>query len=101
MIERRQAPAQEASGNPAGLLRPVFSLDWNTHSRFTSAAFLYAIRHQTALEDLGDRPDHGEGLALAEAKARAVAACRGVVGKHVLAAHDAFQVRNQRLMTAV
>lgn len=61
LIERHHAPAQEASGNPAGLMRPVFSLDWNTHSRFTSAAFLYANRHQTALEHLGCGPVHGDG----------------------------------------
>jgi tRNA 5-methylaminomethyl-2-thiouridine biosynthesis bifunctional protein len=61
LIERHPAPAQEASGNPAGLVRPVFSLDWNTHSRFTSAAFLYATRHQAALEKLGGGPIHGEG----------------------------------------
>ena len=61
LIERHQASAQEASGNPAGLVRPVFSLDWNMHSRFTSAAFLYANRHQSALEKLGCGPTHGEG----------------------------------------
>lgn len=61
LIERHQAPAQEASGNPAGLVRPVFSLDWNMHSRFTSAAFLYASRHQSALEQLGSGPIHGQG----------------------------------------
>ena len=61
LIERHHAPAQEASGNPTGLVRPVFSLDWNTHSRFTSAAFLYATRHQTALEESGKGPIHGEG----------------------------------------
>ena len=61
MIDRHHAPAQEASGNPAGLVRPVFSLDWNLHSRFTSAAFLYATRHQAALEKLGRGPIHGEG----------------------------------------
>lgn len=48
IIERHDGPAQEASGNPAGLVRPIFSLDWNTHSRFTSAAFLYALRHYAA-----------------------------------------------------
>jgi tRNA 5-methylaminomethyl-2-thiouridine biosynthesis bifunctional protein len=47
LIERHAAPAMEASGNPAGLVRPVFSPDWNTHSRFTSAAFLYACRHES------------------------------------------------------
>jgi len=61
MIERHHAPAQEASGNPAGLVRPVFSLDWNTHSRFTTAAFLYASRHQAALDAAGVGPVHGEG----------------------------------------
>ncbi len=61
LIERHRVPAQEASGNPAGLVRPVFSLDWNMHSRFTSAAFLYASRHQSALEKLGNGPTHGEG----------------------------------------
>ncbi len=48
-IERHDAPAQEASGNPAGLVRPVFSLDWNVLSRFTSASFLYSLRHYDAL----------------------------------------------------
>jgi len=61
LIERHLAPAQEASGTPAGLMRPVFSLDWNTHSRFTSAAFLYAQRHQVALEEMGCGSIHGEG----------------------------------------
>ncbi|MEO8166288.1 MAG: FAD-dependent 5-carboxymethylaminomethyl-2-thiouridine(34) oxidoreductase MnmC, partial [Betaproteobacteria bacterium] len=61
LIERRLSAAQETSGNPAGLLRPVFSLDWNTHSRFTSAAFLYAVRHQSALEQMGEAPLHGSG----------------------------------------
>ena len=31
---------------PAGLIRPVFSLDWNLHSRFTTSAFLYALRSE-------------------------------------------------------
>jgi len=61
LVERHGAPAQEASGNPAGLVRPVFSLDWNMHSRFTSAAFLYAGRHQAALERSGKKAIHGEG----------------------------------------
>lgn len=61
LIERQHAPAQEASGVPAGLVRPVFSLDWNTHSRFTSAAFLYAVRHESALASSGHAPIRGEG----------------------------------------
>ena len=61
IIERHAAPAQGASGNPAGLVRPVFSLDWNTHSRFTSAAFLYALRHHAALADAGGALVQGTG----------------------------------------
>ena len=61
VIERHAAPAQGTSGNPAGLVRPVFSLDWNTHSRFTSAAFLYALRHHAALADAGGTLIQGTG----------------------------------------
>jgi tRNA 5-methylaminomethyl-2-thiouridine biosynthesis bifunctional protein len=61
IVERHDAPAQEASGTPAGLVRPVFSLDWNTHSRFTSAAFLYAVRHHAALAQAGDSVIQGPG----------------------------------------
>jgi len=61
IIERNAAAAQEASGNPAGLVRPVFSLDWNTHSRFTSAAFLYALRHHAALANAGGTLIQGTG----------------------------------------
>jgi len=61
IIERHAAPAQGASGNPAGLVRPIFSLDWNTHSRFTSAAFLYALRHHAALVHAGGTLIQGTG----------------------------------------
>lgn len=61
VLERHQAPAMEASGNPAGLVRPVFSPDWNTHSRFTSAAFLYASRHESDLLAGGCGSLRGEG----------------------------------------
>lgn len=61
VVERRAAPAQEASGTPAGLVRPVFSLDWNTHSRFTSASFLYAVRHHAALAQAGGSLIQGTG----------------------------------------
>ncbi len=44
VIDRRPAPAQGASGNPAGIVRPLLSLDDNLASRFTRAAFLYASR---------------------------------------------------------
>jgi tRNA 5-methylaminomethyl-2-thiouridine biosynthesis bifunctional protein len=61
LLEQHAAPAMEASGNPAGLVRPVFSPDWNTHSRFTSAAFLYACRHESDLLACGGGSVRGEG----------------------------------------
>lgn len=44
LIERHGAPAQEASGNPAGLVMPAFSQDWNPATRLTVAALLHARR---------------------------------------------------------
>ncbi len=44
VIDRHSAVAQGASGNPAGIVRPMLSLDDNLASRFTRAAFLYATR---------------------------------------------------------
>lgn len=61
LLDARDAIAQEASGNPAGLVRPVFSPDWNTHSRFTSAGFLYAERHERDLRAAGGGSVRGEG----------------------------------------
>jgi tRNA 5-methylaminomethyl-2-thiouridine biosynthesis bifunctional protein len=61
LFESHPAPAQEASGNPAGLIRPVISADWNTHSRFTTSAFLYAKHHLDRLLAAGHRVERGEG----------------------------------------
>jgi tRNA 5-methylaminomethyl-2-thiouridine biosynthesis bifunctional protein len=44
LLERRAAPAQEASGNPAALLMPTFSADWNPLTRLTVAAFAHAVQ---------------------------------------------------------
>ncbi|HWA13435.1 MAG TPA: FAD-dependent 5-carboxymethylaminomethyl-2-thiouridine(34) oxidoreductase MnmC, partial [Burkholderiales bacterium] len=72
MIERHAGPAQEASGNPAGLIRPVVSGDWNTHSRFTTAGFLHAARGLEALQSAGHGILRGQGgvLQLARDDAR-------------------------------
>lgn len=67
-IEGHKAPAQEASGNPAGLIRPVLSLDWNTHSRFTTAGFLYTLRHHGSLARSGHAVISGEGGVLQVAR---------------------------------
>ncbi|WP_229207305.1 FAD-dependent 5-carboxymethylaminomethyl-2-thiouridine(34) oxidoreductase MnmC [Duganella sp. Root336D2] len=64
LIERHDAPAQEASGNRAGIFMPLLSKDDNIPTRLTRAAYLYA---QRAWQNLGgldpDAPgaEAGEG----------------------------------------
>ncbi|HTQ76299.1 MAG TPA: bifunctional tRNA (5-methylaminomethyl-2-thiouridine)(34)-methyltransferase MnmD/FAD-dependent 5-carboxymethylaminomethyl-2-thiouridine(34) oxidoreductase MnmC [Burkholderiales bacterium] len=50
LIERRSAPAQEASGNPVGLLRPPLHLEDTALARLSRAALGYAFRHFAGLE---------------------------------------------------
>ncbi|WP_256080828.1 FAD-dependent 5-carboxymethylaminomethyl-2-thiouridine(34) oxidoreductase MnmC [Massilia sp. YIM B04103] len=45
LIERHGGPAQEASGNHAGIFMPLLSKDDNIPTRLTRAAYLYALRH--------------------------------------------------------
>lgn len=49
VLERADAPAQAASGNPVGVFRPVISRDDNRSTRFTRAAFLHALHAWSAL----------------------------------------------------
>jgi len=44
LIERHQEPAQEASGNRAGIFMPLLSKDDNIPTRLTRAAYLHAMR---------------------------------------------------------
>ena len=44
LLERNAQPAQEASGNPAGLLHPMLARDDNLAARFSRAAYLYSLR---------------------------------------------------------
>jgi len=44
VLERADAPAQAASGNPVGVFRPLISRDDNRTSRLTRAAFLHDLR---------------------------------------------------------
>ena len=53
LIERHAAPAQEASGNPAGLLRPVLNLRDHANARLSRAALAYALAHLARLEPNG------------------------------------------------
>lgn len=54
LIEQNAGPAQGASGNPAGIVRPVLSRDDNLAVRFTRAAFLDTLRTWPRLS----RPPH-------------------------------------------
>ncbi len=49
VIERRAGPAREASGNLAGIVRPMLSKDDNIASRLSRACFLFALRHWRTL----------------------------------------------------
>lgn len=49
LLERNTAPAAEASGNLAGIVRPLVSRDDNLASRFTRAAYLASLRVWSAL----------------------------------------------------
>ncbi|WP_229256549.1 FAD-dependent 5-carboxymethylaminomethyl-2-thiouridine(34) oxidoreductase MnmC [Duganella lactea] len=44
LIERHGRPAQEASGNQAGIFMPLLSRDDNIPTRLSRAAFLFALR---------------------------------------------------------
>jgi tRNA 5-methylaminomethyl-2-thiouridine biosynthesis bifunctional protein len=44
LIERRREPAQEASGNAVGAVRPALNLADNANARLARAAFLWATR---------------------------------------------------------
>jgi tRNA 5-methylaminomethyl-2-thiouridine biosynthesis bifunctional protein len=44
LIERHGGPAQEASGNPAGIMLPLLARDDNLSVRLSRASFFYALR---------------------------------------------------------
>ncbi|MCB1957979.1 MAG: bifunctional tRNA (5-methylaminomethyl-2-thiouridine)(34)-methyltransferase MnmD/FAD-dependent 5-carboxymethylaminomethyl-2-thiouridine(34) oxidoreductase MnmC [Rhodocyclaceae bacterium] len=56
LIDEGSGPGQGASGNLAGVLRPLPSLDDNRLSRLTRAGTLHGLRHLARLESLGHRP---------------------------------------------
>ncbi len=64
LIERHDAPAQEASGNRAGIFMPLLSKDDNIPTRLTRAAYLYAQRtwqHLGGLDPLAPGPEAEAG----------------------------------------
>jgi tRNA 5-methylaminomethyl-2-thiouridine biosynthesis bifunctional protein len=50
VIERRGGPAEEASGNPAGVFHPVVSPDDSLFARVTRAAFIFSLNHWKHLD---------------------------------------------------
>jgi tRNA 5-methylaminomethyl-2-thiouridine biosynthesis bifunctional protein len=50
LIERHGAPAQEASGNPSAILRPVLNLADTAPARLSRSAFVYALQHLHKLQ---------------------------------------------------
>lgn len=53
LVERHATPAQEASGNLAGIAMPLLSRDDNVSSRLLRAAFLYTVRTWERLGGIG------------------------------------------------
>jgi len=52
LVERHAAPAQEASGNPAGAFHPVVTPDDSVFARMTRAGFLHCLARWKRLENL-------------------------------------------------
>jgi len=53
LIERHAAPAQEASGNLAGIFMPLLSKDDNIPTRLSRAAYTFALREWQRLGGVG------------------------------------------------
>jgi tRNA 5-methylaminomethyl-2-thiouridine biosynthesis bifunctional protein len=54
LIERHAQPAQEASGNLAGIVMPLMSKDDNVSSRLARAAYLFTLQLWKQLGGIGD-----------------------------------------------
>ncbi|KAG0163584.1 hypothetical protein DFQ30_011338 [Apophysomyces sp. BC1015] len=63
LLEHRDAPASEASGNPAGVFHPMIARAVTPATRLSSTGFLYALRYWQALADAGHALRwHADGL---------------------------------------
>jgi tRNA 5-methylaminomethyl-2-thiouridine biosynthesis bifunctional protein len=56
LLERRAAPAQEASGNPAAVFHPMIARRDTPAARLARAGFVYALQRWRALETQGFAP---------------------------------------------
>ncbi|MDR3324287.1 MAG: bifunctional tRNA (5-methylaminomethyl-2-thiouridine)(34)-methyltransferase MnmD/FAD-dependent 5-carboxymethylaminomethyl-2-thiouridine(34) oxidoreductase MnmC [Zoogloeaceae bacterium] len=64
VLERAQKPGQGASGNLAGVMRPLPSADDNFLARLTRAGFLAALNHLKMLEEAGTPARWGQSGAM-------------------------------------
>ena len=56
LFDAKPGPGLEASGNPVGVFRPLFTRDDNRGARFSRVAFLYAMHHWDRLAAAGHNP---------------------------------------------
>ncbi|WP_229210687.1 FAD-dependent 5-carboxymethylaminomethyl-2-thiouridine(34) oxidoreductase MnmC [Duganella sp. CF517] len=84
LIERHARPAQEASGNLAGIFMPLLSKDDNIPTRLSRAAYLFALREWRRLGGVGEAFDGADCGVLQLARD----AAHAKVQRDVLAAWD-------------
>ena len=78
LVDRREGPAQEASGNPAGAFHPVVTPDDSIFARLTRAGFLHAVSRWKRLQNV--RWDQCGLLQLARDEREAASQLRSVDG---------------------
>ena len=62
LLDRESSPGMGSSGNPAAIVRPFPTLDSGMRSRFTWAAFLYAVRLYRELSERTEFDWHETGV---------------------------------------
>ncbi len=83
LFDRHAGPAVEASGNPAGILRPVLSRDDNLASRLSRAAFFQTLHTLQRLQARTGIIRHKQSGVLVLAQDEVQAALqRSVIGHH-------------------
>lgn len=104
LIERHDAPARDASGNPAGVFHPIVWRDDSIAARLTRTAFLYALHRWSELERAGHNLErsHDGLLQIADCPddARAIASAItrfGLPASYVVAVdeHEATRLAGQ------
>jgi tRNA 5-methylaminomethyl-2-thiouridine biosynthesis bifunctional protein len=84
VIDRHPAPAQEASGNPAGLFHATVHADDGTHARLHRAAAAYAWRRLAPWIEQGRTPGRADGLLRLAAAGETLATMQARLARHGL-----------------